>query len=114
MASAYNLKTGPGVIIEGQGLRLRNQVSMERLRTYSNYVSSQYRADFLVDENLVLEIDGTTYHPSSETVARGRQRDEGMGREDYSILRILAQVVFQDSAEAVRRVEIARKKISER
>lgn len=110
MVSAYNLQTGPGAI-EGQGLRLRNQVSMGRLRIYSNYASSQYRADFLVDEKLVVEIDGATYHSSPEAVARDRQRDADMRREGYSILRIPAQVVFRDSAEAVKRVENARKKL---
>ncbi len=107
MVSAYALQTGPGAI-EGRGLRLRNQVSMGLLRIYSGSASSQYRADFLIDEELVVEIDGVTYHSSPEAVARDSKRDADMRREGYSILRIPAQVVFQDPAEAVKRVEAAR------
>jgi very-short-patch-repair endonuclease len=107
MVSAYALQTGPGAI-EGCGLRLRSQVSMGRLNIYSGYASSQYRADFLIDENLVVEIDGATYHSSPEAVARDRQRDADIRREGYSIVRIPAQVVFSDSAAVVKRVEDAR------
>ncbi len=107
MVSAYALQTGPGAI-EGRGLRLRNQVSMGRLNIYSGYASSQYRADFLIDEKLVVEIDGATYHSSPEAVARDRQRDADIRREGYSIVRIPAQVVFEDSAAVVKRVEDAR------
>lgn len=107
MVSAYALQTGPGAI-EGRGLRLRNQVPMGRLKIFSGYASSQYRADFLIDEKLVVEVDGATYHSSAEAIARDRERDAEMRREGYSILRIPANVVFHDPAEAVKRVEDAR------
>lgn len=107
MVSAFDLQAGPGAI-EGKGLRLRNQVSLGQLRFHSGGASSQYRADFLIDEKLVVEIDGATYHSSPEAVARDRKRDDYMKREGFAILRIPAQVVFQTPAEAVRRVEEAR------
>lgn len=107
MVSAYDLQTGPGAI-EGRGLRLRNQISMGRLRIHRNHASSQYRADFLVDEKLVVEIDGATYHSSPEAIARDQQRDVDIRREGYTVLRIPAQVVFQNSVETVKRVEAAR------
>ncbi|MBP6363555.1 MAG: DUF559 domain-containing protein [Novosphingobium sp.] len=107
MISAYDLQTGPGAI-EGRGLRLRNQISMGRLKIHKWHASSQYRADFLVDEKLVVEIDGATYHSSPEAIARDQQRDADMKRDGYTVLRIPAQVVFQNSGEAVRRVEDAR------
>lgn len=107
MVAAYALQTGPGAI-EGRGLRLRNQVAMGRLKIYKGYASSQYRADFLIDEKLVVEIDGATYHSSPEAVARDRQRDADIRREGYSIVRIPAQAVFQDSAGVVKRIEDVR------
>jgi very-short-patch-repair endonuclease len=110
MVSAYALQTGPGAI-EGRGLRLRNQISMGRLNIRKWHASSQYRADFLVDEKLVVEIDGVTFHSSPEAIARDQQRDADMRREGYTVLRIPAQVVFQSSGETVKRVEDARKAI---
>lgn len=107
MVSAYALRAGPGAI-EGNGLRLRNQVSMGQLRIHSGYASSQYRADFLVDEKLVVEIDGATYHSSPEAITRDRKRDADMKRDGYSVLRIPADLVFLDPAQAVNRVEDAR------
>jgi very-short-patch-repair endonuclease len=38
----------------------------------------EYRADFLIDDKLVVEIDGATYYPSPEAVARDRQRESDM------------------------------------
>ncbi len=110
MVSAYSLRTGPGAI-EGRGLRLRNQVGLGRLNIYSNHASRQYRADFLIDEKLVVEIDGATYHSSPEAIARDNRRDDDMRREGFSILRIPAQIVFQNPTEAVRLVEDARTKL---
>jgi very-short-patch-repair endonuclease len=110
MVSAYALQTGPGAI-EGRGLRLRNQISMGRLNIHKWHASSQYRADFLVDEKLVVEIDGVAFHSSPEAIARDQQRDADMRREGYTVLRIPAQVVFQNSGETVKRVEDARRAI---
>jgi len=107
MVSAYSLQTGQGAI-EGRGLRLRNQISLGRLKIYKWHASSQYRADFLVDDKLVVEIDGATYHSSPEAIARDSQRDADMRREGYIVLRIPAQLVFQNSVETVKRVEDAR------
>ena len=107
MVAAYDLRSGPGAI-EGRGLRLRNQVGMGELRIFGNHAENQYRADFLVDERLVIEIDGASYHSSPEAVARDRKRDADMMREGYSVLRIPAQVVFNTPNEAVKRVEEAR------
>ena len=107
MVTAYNLRTGPGAI-EGRGLRLSNQVGLGQFKIYSNYTSHQYRADFLIDEKLVVEIDGATYHSSPEAIARDNRRDADMRREGFSVLRIPAQIVFQNPVKAVRLVEDAR------
>lgn len=107
MISAYALKTGPGAI-EGRGCRLRNQVSIGKLKVYSGFATPQYRADFLVDEKLVVEVDGAAYHSSPEAVASDKRRDADMRLEGYSILRIPAKVVFRNPVEAVRLVENAR------
>ena len=108
MVQAFNLETGPGAI-EGGGLRLRNQVGMGQFRIHHRGDTSwQYRADFLVDERLVVEIDGETYHSSPEAVARDQKRDVDLRREGYSILRIPARLVFEAPEEAVNRVRNAR------
>ncbi len=107
MVAAYSLRAGPGGL-EGQGLRLRNQVSMGHLRFTKHTAYSQYRADFLIDEKLVVEIDGAAYHSSPAAVARDAQRDADISRRGYTILRLPARLVFNDPGEAVRRVEAAR------
>lgn len=107
MVAAYSLQTGPGAI-EGSGLRLRNQVNLGRLNIYSNRAVSQYRADFLIDEKLIVEIDGATYHSSPNAVVRDSIRDEDLKRDGYTTLRIPAKIVFQDSVQAVKMVEAAR------
>lgn len=108
MVQAFDLESGPGAI-EGGGLRLRNQVGMGQFRIHHRGGSSwQYRADFLIDERLVVEIDGETYHSSPEAVARDQKRDADLRKEGYSILRIPARVVFEAPEEAIHRVRNAR------
>ena len=107
MVEAFELRTGPGSI-EGSGLRLRNQVGMGQFRVHKSDSSWQYRADFLIDDHLVVEIDGATYHSSPEALERDRKRDADLRRDGYSVLRIPAQVVFQNPIEAIRLVHSAR------
>lgn len=49
------------------------------------------RADFLINECLIVEIDGATYHTSKEAVARDTRRDKYIRRQGFHILRIPAK-----------------------
>jgi very-short-patch-repair endonuclease len=107
MIDAYELKTGEGAL-EGGGLRLTSQKGMGAFRVFSQGTSHQYRADFLVDGNLVVEIDGAAYHSTPEAVARDKNRDADLAREGYQTLRIPARDVFQSPSKAIAAVESAR------
>lgn len=92
---AYDLKP-TGRSFSGSGLNLSLQVEEGR-----------YRADFLANDWLIIEVDGATYHSSPEAMSRDRARDryfEGLG---YSVIRIPAKVVFNNPQEAVSRVRNA-------
>lgn len=60
MIEAYDLKPAP-YGLEGKGLHLNNQVGFGNYRVHGG---SQYRADFVVDDKLIVEIDGAAYHLS--------------------------------------------------
>ena len=107
MVSAYNLKAGPGCLA-GNGIRLKTQIGLGQLRIGRSTVWSEFRGDFLVDDKLVVEIDGAKWHGSPEAKARDAQRDKAIQAEGYTVLRIPASVVFNDPDEAVRRVDEAR------
>ena len=49
------------------------------------------RADFLINECLIVEIDGAAYHTSKEAVARDARRDKYSRRQGFQILRIPAK-----------------------
>lgn len=107
MASAYSLSAGKGAV-EGSGLRLRSQVGLGDLIIARQDVYSQYRADFLIDEKLVVEIDGAAYHSSEEAIARDTRKDKDIYLEGYEILRIPARIVLYTPSEAVKMVKTAR------
>src|SRR6218665_1130614 len=65
---------------------------------------SPYRADFLINDWLMVEIDGATYHSSTEAIKRDRERDEFMQARGYSVIRIPASVAFKTPGKAVGRV----------
>jgi very-short-patch-repair endonuclease len=110
MVSAYKMTTGPGCIA-GEGIKLRTQVGLGRLLVGRSSAWRQFRGDFLIDENLVVEIDGETWHGSREAKAKDAARDEVIRTEGYTVLRIPATVVFNSPTEAVRRVEEARRRL---
>lgn len=95
MVRHFGLQPSQGAL-EGNGLRLRSQVEISR-----------YRIDFLVDERLVVEVDGATWHSSPEAIARDRARDADLQSRGYKVLRIPAKVTLYDRPEAVARVKVA-------
>lgn len=110
MVSAYSMKAGPGCIA-GNGIQLRTQSGHGRLRIGRGSAWTEFRGDFLIDAKLVVEIDGATWHGSPEAMARDAARDKIIQAEGYTVLRIPASVVFNSPAEAVRRVEDARRRL---
>lgn len=95
MIRVCRLKPDRGVLGSPE-MKLRMQVPIGR-----------YRADFVVDGWLVVEIDGAAYHSSREAVARDRERDRYMAGLGLTVLRIPARTVFRTPVIAVRRVRAA-------
>lgn len=85
--------------LQGNGLTLRMQV--EALR---------YRLDFLVDEALVVEIDGAEWHCSPEAMARDQKRDQELVEAGYTVVRIPAKIALYDHEKAIDLVEGMRAK----
>lgn len=95
MISSYGLTPNKG-LLKGIDLSLDMQVKIP-----------PYRADFLINRWLVVEIDGATYHSSPEAIERDKARDDFLREHGYSVLRIPASVVFATPDEAINRVKIA-------
>lgn len=83
--------------LQGSGMKLRMQVQALR-----------YRLDFLVDETLVVEIDGAEWHGSPEAKARDARRDAELSAEGYTILRIPARIALYDPERAIELVAAKR------
>jgi very-short-patch-repair endonuclease len=110
MVSAYRMTAGPGCIA-GDGIQMRTQSGHGQLRIGRSTAWREFRGDFLVDEKLVVEIDGATWHGSADAIARDAARDKVIVAEGYTVLRIPASVVFKTPSEAVRRVEEVRRQL---
>jgi very-short-patch-repair endonuclease len=95
MISRYRLKPNNGSL-RTQGLVLEMQKPIGR-----------YRADFVANGRLVVEIDGARWHGSREAQARDAQRDRDMRGMGLEVLRIPAKTVFRTPKRAVRLVEEA-------
>ena len=70
-------------------------------------VEGRYRVDFLVNEWLVVEIDGAAYHSSPEAKARDQERDRHFESLRYAVLRIPAKLVFETPLMAIEKVNEA-------
>lgn len=111
MVAAYGMKAGPGCIAGG-GIQLRTQKGLGQLHIGRSTAWRQFRGDFLIDDKLVVEIDGATWHGSPDAMARDASRDKVIHGDGYTVLRIPASVVLNTPAEAVKRVEEARRRLS--
>lgn len=102
MVSAYDLKPNNRSLL-GNGLKLQMQVPFD-----------YYRLDFLVDKQLVVEVDGAAYHSSPEAVDRDERRDIFLEGKGFDVLRIPAKITLYSPQEAVDRVQAARADLLEK
>jgi len=93
MIARYAMLPDKGVLV-ARGIRLEMQKPIGR-----------YRADFVANGRLVIEIDGARWHGSPEAKARDAQRDRDMRKMGLKIIRIPARTVFRAPARAVALVE---------
>lgn len=89
MVTEYALLPDRGVL-RGAGLVLQLQVD-----------KGAYRVDFLVNDWLVIEIDGAEYHASPEQVSRDLSRDKYLESLGYTVSRVAAKLVFQQPRKAL-------------
>lgn len=92
---AFGLRPEEGVL-QGSGLHLDLQVDMP-----------PYRADFVAQGWLVIEIDGAEWHSSAEAIERDRERDVVMQKRGLRVLRLPAKLVFRTPDEAIARMRAA-------
>lgn len=95
MIDGFYLTPNHGALFS-DGLRLDLQVE-----------EGHYRADFMINRWLVVEIDGAAWHSSDEAKARDARRDayfEGLG---YTVLRIPAKTALYQPRDAISAIKTA-------
>lgn len=95
MITRYAMLPDKGVLV-ARGIRLEMQKPIGR-----------YRADFVANGRLVIEIDGARWHGSPKAKVRDAQRDRDMRRMGLEVVRIPARMVFRTPKRAVALVEAA-------
>ncbi|QOT82144.1 endonuclease domain-containing protein [Cupriavidus basilensis] len=93
MITAFALVPDKGVL-KGPGVTLDLQVKIP-----------PYRADFVANGKLVIEVDGAAYHSSQEAIERDGDRDAVLVAKGYQVVRIPARVVFASPQQAIRSVQ---------
>lgn len=96
MVEAFNLTPEKGRL-RGGGLTLQMQVPV-----------MNYRLDFLIDDGLIVEVDGAQWHSSPEAIERDAERDKALAAKGYEILRIPAKVTLYKRDDAIKQVREAR------
>jgi very-short-patch-repair endonuclease len=96
MVAAFDLKPDMGRLA-GDGLTLQMQVAV-----------TNYRLDFLIDEGLIVEVDGARWHSSVEAIKRDAARDKVLSAKGFEILRIPAKTPLYDPKGAIALVRTAR------
>lgn len=79
MVASFGLTPYKGSLVGG-GIMLQLQVPV-----------AKYRLDFLIDEELIIEVDGAKWHSSPQAIARDAERDDVLSKKGYETLRIPAK-----------------------
>ena len=95
MVQHYELKPVDECLM-GQGITLELQFPIDKCR-----------ADFWINECLIVEIDGAAYHTRKEVVARDTRRDKYIRRQGFHILRIPAKYPLYRSVATINKVRRA-------
>ena len=96
MVAAFHLTPEKG-LLRGGGLTLQMQVPVMNCRL-----------DFLIDDGLIVEVDGAQWHSSPEAIDRDAERDKALAAKGYEILRIPAKVTLYNPEDAIKQVRQAR------
>ena len=85
------------------GFELRPAASLLRggISLALQYQIGSSRVDFLINQNLVVEVDGHAYHSSPQQAKRDASRDAMLRSSGYKVLRITAHRVFSAPEAAV-------------
>lgn len=67
------------------------------------YIVGRYRVDFLVDNKLVVEVDGRKYHENR--FYEDRLRDQELIEDGYIVIRFPASQVYQDAESCCIRID---------
>jgi len=88
---------------------LHGRFTLELQRTIDT-PTGRYRADFLLNSKLIVEVDGHEYHSSKEAHVYDRRRDRALKRQGFDTIRVAAIEVIKDAravgAEVVGLLEI--------
>jgi very-short-patch-repair endonuclease len=72
--------------MENQTLVLKNQ-----------FVINKFRADFIINNKLVVEIDGRSYHSDAHSFKRDREKDRTLQKLGFQVFRYTAQEIYQNA-----------------
>lgn len=64
----------------------------------------RYRVDFMINEKLVVEVDGKRYHDNDDSFFEDRVRDQDLLMNGYVTVRFSAKQVYRDAPDCARRI----------
>ncbi|WP_087106765.1 endonuclease domain-containing protein [Parendozoicomonas haliclonae] len=63
-----------------------------------------FRVDFIINDMVVVEVDGKKYHDNSKSFVNDRKRDQKLMAKGYKVVRLPASQVYQNCAEAIENI----------
>jgi very-short-patch-repair endonuclease len=88
-----------GAELKPDGNVLRGKISLQ-----PQALALIYRVDFLVNQKLVVEVDGQSYHSDPRAFEADRLRDQELILNGFQPIRFSAKQIFRDSAQAADKV----------
>lgn len=79
------------------------ELSSSQVCTYSGEIAlslqssiENHRVDFLINDKVVIEVDGKAYHSNDQSFYKDRIRDQKLSVLGYQVIRFPAQQVYED------------------
>lgn len=81
-----------------------NTMRNQTLTLKNQFVIDKFRADFIINNKLVVEIDGRSYHSDAHSFKRDREKDRTLQQLGFQVFRYTAKEIYQNANATVHEI----------
>lgn len=86
-------------------LNIINNILIGSFKVDVQYKIGNYRADFLINNKYIVEVDGRSYHENDNSFHKDRLRDQNLMMKGYITIRFTAAQIYESQESVVNKIQ---------